>query len=490
MLALDQGTTSSRAIVFDLDGRVVGLGQREFTQHYPRPGWVEHDPLELWETQLVSAREAVETAGISWGQVAAIGITNQRETTVVWDRVTGAPVAPAIVWQCRRTAPLCDQLTAEGWAERVSERTGLVIDAYFSGTKLAWILEHTPDARARAERGELCFGTIDTWLIWKLTGGRVHATDPSNASRTMLYNIHTANWDDELLARLAIPRQILPQVRPSAGHFGQTADCLPVSLPITGVAGDQQAALFGHGCLKPGMAKNTYGTGCFLLMHTGHQPFRSASGLLTTIAWDLGDGPEYALEGSIFIGGAVIGWLRDALGLIPDSAASQALAESVPDNGGVYLVPAFAGLGAPYWDMYARGLIIGLTRGTGRAHLARAALEAIAYQTRDVLAAMQNDAGVPLNTLMVDGGATANHFLMQFQADILGCRVQRPALAEVTALGAANLAAVGLGLRSREELGQTRSSADVFAPRMERATADNLYRNWQRAVERSRTWER
>ncbi|MCS7222344.1 MAG: glycerol kinase GlpK [Anaerolineae bacterium] len=489
-MALDQGTTSSRAIVFDDRGRVIAVAQREFRQIYPQPGWVEHDPEEIWATQLAVAREALARASLQAGDLAGIGITNQRETTIAWDRQTGQPIHNAIVWQCRRTAAMCDMLRARGLAETVRQKTGLVIDAYFSGTKIAWLLEHVPGARQRAERGELAFGTVDTWLIWRLTGGRVHATDYSNASRTMIFNIHTLDWDEELLQELRIPRAMLPEVRPSAGIFGEsTADVLGEAVPIAGVAGDQQAATFGQACFAPGMAKNTYGTGCFLLLNTGERAVPSQRGLLTTIAWGLNGRVTYALEGSIFIAGAAIQWLRDGLGIITNASETETLAGSVRDTGGVYFVPAFVGLGAPYWDAYARGTIVGLTRGTGRPHLVRAALEAICYQTRDVMDAMTADAGVPLHTLRVDGGAVANNLLCQLQADLLGVPVQRPVVTETTALGVAYLAGLAVGVwESQEEIAAQWQVDREFHPQMPASERDRLYAGWQRAVERARGW--
>src|SRR5690606_24989595 len=430
-------TTSSRAILFDREGRVVAVAQQEFRQRYPQPGWVEHDPEEIWATQLATAQQVLNQAGVSPADVAAIGITNQRETTVLWDRTTGKPVAPAIVWQDRRTAGMCDALKAEGAEAVVREKTGLVLDPYFSATKIAWLLDNVPGLRARAERGEIAFGTIDSWLVYRLTGGRVHATDYSNASRTMLLNIHTLAWDDELLALFGrIPKAILPQVLPSSHIYGETDPALlGAPIPIGGIAGDQQAALFGQTCFDAGMAKNTYGTGSFLLLNTGTRPVASRNGLLTTVAWGVGGQVSYALEGSVFVTGAAVQWLRDGLGIIASAAETEALALSVEDTGGVYLVPAFAGLGAPYWDPYARGIPVGITRGTTRAHVVRAALEAIAYQTVDVMQAMEQDAGVPLRALRVDGGAAVNDFLMQFQADLLNVPVERPAVTETTALG-------------------------------------------------------
>lgn len=491
ILALDQGTTSSRAILFDRAGCIVAAAQKEFTQIYPQPGWVEHDALEIWAAQSQVAREAVAKAGADPREIAALGITNQRETTVVWDRRTGQPVHNAIVWQCRRTAAICDELKAvPGMEEYIQENTGLVIDAYFSATKLKWILDNVEGARARAEAGDLLFGTVDTWLIWNLTGGKVHVTDYSNASRTMLFNIHTLDWDEKILARLEIPRSMLPEVRPSSAVYGYTApDILGAELPIAGAAGDQQAALFGQTCFQSGMAKNTYGTGCFMLMHTGQKPVPSNNGLLTTIAWGIGGRVEYALEGSIFIAGAAVQWLRDELRIVKSAGETRELAEKVPDSNGVYVVPAFVGLGAPYWDMYARGAIVGLTRGARAEHIVRATLEAIAYQTRDVLEAMQQDAGLKLRLLKVDGGAAANDFLMQFQADILDVPVERPQTVETTALGAAYLAGLAAGFWSGQEDVAANWLLDRrFEPRMAAAERDKLYRGWRKAVERARAW--
>jgi glycerol kinase len=491
VLALDQGTTSSRAILFDRNARVVSLARREFRQIYPQPGWVEHDPLEIWESQLAVAREAVASAGVTPGQITAIGITNQRETTVVWDRATGAPLHNAIVWQCRRSAPLCDALKAGGWERAVRERTGLVIDAYFSGTKIQWLLEHVPGLRTRAERGEVCFGTVDTWLAWKLSGGRAWVTDYSNASRTMLFNIHQLSWDANLCGALGVPARMLPEVRPSSCRYGHTApDLLGAEVPIAGIAGDQQAALFGQACFAPGMAKNTYGTGCFLLIHTGSRAVASQAGLLTTVAASPVEGvAEYALEGSIFVAGAAIQWLRDGLQVIADSAESEQLAGSVPDTGGVYFVPAFVGLGAPHWDMYARGTILGLTRGSTRAHLVRAALEAIAYQTREVLGAALADADLTLEELRVDGGATANDLLMQFQADVLSTPVVRPVVKETTALGAAYLAGLAVGYwTSREEIARNWAADRRFVPQLDPARREELFAGWRRAVARATGW--
>jgi glycerol kinase len=493
VLALDQGTTSSRAILFDHSGRCVGVVQREFPQIYPRPGWVEHDPMAIWDSQLQVAQEVLARARVQPGQVAAIGLGNQRETTVVWDRATGRPIHNAIVWQCRRTAGICDELKARGLEAEFRGRTGLVLDAYFSATKVKWILDHVPGARDRARRGDLLFGTVDTWLIWNLTGGRVHVTDYSNASRTMLYNIRELAWDPLLLEALDIPAAMLPEVRPSSQVYGATAPGLfgGVEIPIAGDAGDQQAALFGQACFSPGMAKNTYGTGCFLLMHTGARRVESRHGLLTTIAWGIEGQVEYALEGSIFVAGAAIQWLRDELRLISTAAESETLAAAVPDTQGVYLVPAFTGLGSPYWDMYARGTIVGLTRGAGRNHIVRAALEAIAYQARDVLAAMTDDSGITLRTLRVDGGGAPNNFLMQFQADQLGVPVDRPRTTELTALGAGFLAGLAVGFwRDRTELAGTWEVDRTFMPVMDADLRERNYAGWKRAVERARDWER
>ncbi len=491
VLALDQGTTSSRAIVFDHAGAVRAVAQREFEQIFPRPGWVEHDAREIWSSQAGVAAEALARAGLSAADVAAIGITNQRETTVVWDRATGEPVYHAIVWQDRRTSGYCDQLKADGKADLFRRKTGLVLDAYFSGTKLRWILDNVEGARARAEAGELAFGTIDTWLVWQLTGGRRHVTDVSNASRTLLLNIHTGDWDDELLGVLGVPRAVLPQVRASSEVYGETTgDPFERPIPIAGIAGDQQAALFGQVCTRPGMVKNTYGTGCFMLMNTGTEPVASRNNLLTTVAWKIGGQLHYALEGSIFIAGAVVQWLRDGLGLIGSSAEVEALARQVEDNGGVYLVPAFVGLGAPHWDAYARGAVVGLTRGSTKAHLARAALESIAYQTADVIHAMEADAGIRLAELRVDGGATANDLLMQFQADLLGVPVVRPTVPETTALGAAYLAGLATGFwKDLDEIAEQWQIDRTFAPAMDRPQAEALLRRWSKALDRARAWE-
>jgi len=491
ILALDQGTTSSRAIVFDCRGNNVAMVNKEFPQIYPRPGWVEHCPMDIWESQLEVAHAALQKAGIAPSQIAGIGITNQRETTIVWDRVTGEPVYNAIVWQCRRNAPICDELKAKGWAERIREKTGLVVDAYFSGTKVKWILDSVSGLREKAENGEILFGNVDTWLMWKLSGGKVHATDYSNASRTMLFNIHDLDWDDDILGELGIPRAMLPEALPSSTIYGYTEeDVLGASVPLAGDAGDQQAALFGQACYGPGMAKNTYGTGCFMLMNTGDVAVPSKHGLLTTIAWGIDSKVEYALEGSIFITGAAIQWLRDELRIIDSSAQSEEYALQVPDTGGVYVVPAFVGLGAPYWDMYARGTIVGITRGTKREHIIRATLESISYQTRDVLEAMIQDSGIDLQELKVDGGAVGNNFLMQFQADVLGVPVQRPKITETTALGAAYLAGLAVGYwDSQDEIAEMWQIDREFEPSMPEETRNKLYAGWKRAVERAVKWE-
>jgi len=489
VVGVDQGTTGSTVLVLDRRGRTVGRAYSEFTQHYPRPGWVEHDPEEIWRVTLRVLRQACRRARVRARDIAALGIANQRETTVLWDRGSGRPVGRAIVWQDRRTAPLCEALRARGAEELVRRKTGLVLDPYFSGTKLRWLLEHVPRAAERARRGELCFGTIDSWLVWRLTGGRVHATDPTNASRTLLYDINAGSWDGELCHLLEVPEAVLPAVHPSSGEFGRTdASVLGAPVPIAGIAGDQQAALFGQGCVEPGMAKNTYGTGCFLLLHTGARPVASPPGLLTTVACDERGGRAYALEGSVFVAGAAIQWLRDGLGLLRKAADSARLARSVDSTLGVYFVPAFVGLGAPYWDPEARGALIGLTRGTSRAHVVRAALEALAYQTRDVADAMAAAAGGPLRALRVDGGAAANDFLMQFQADILGVPVDRPHVVETTAMGAAFLAGLGSGFwRSQAELGRARRVERRFRPRMRPEAREALYRGWQAAVARVRS---
>ena len=489
IMALDAGTTSNRAILFTADGEIASVAQREFRQIFPRPGWVEHDAEEIWATQLAVAREALAKVGATAADIAAVDITNQRETTVVWNRRTGKPVYNAIVWQCRRTSSFCDSLKAKGLAETIREKTGLFPDAYFSGTKIRWILENVPGARESAAAGDLLFGTVDTWLIWNLTGGRVHVTDYSNASRTMLYNIRTLAWDDEILAELGIPRTMLPEVRPSSAVYGETdAALFGGAIAIGGAAGDQQSALFGQGCFRPGAAKNTYGTGCFLLMNTGDRPVRSQNGLITTIAWGVEGRVEYALEGSVFTAGAAIQWLRDGLGLIAKSSDSEALATSVPDTAGCFVVPAFTGLGAPYWDQYARGAILGLTRGVTRAHLVRATLESLAYQTADVLAAMSADAGVPLAALQVDGGASANNFLMQFQSDITGATVVRPRCIETTAFGAASLAGLAVGFwENRAALDGCRSTDRVFEPAWKASDRETALAAWHAAVARVRS---
>jgi glycerol kinase len=491
IMALDQGTTSSRAIIFDQNGLIKGVTNREFTQIYPKPGWVEHDAMEIWDSQIGVAKEVLSKCGLSVDDIAAIGITNQRETTVVWDKNTGKPVYNAIVWQCRRTAPICDDLKNRGLADKIREKTGLVVDAYFSGTKVKWILDNVEGAREKAEKGELLFGNIDTWLIWNLTGGKVHVTDYSNASRTMLFNIHELDWDDEILKELDVPRAMLPKAMPSSHVYGYTTtEVFGGEVPIAGDAGDQQAALFGHACYSPGMAKNTYGTGCFMLMNTGEKAIASDSGLVTTIAWGVDGKVEYALEGSIFIAGAVVQWLRDELRVLDNAAQSEELATKVDDNNGVYLVPAFVGLGAPYWDMYARGTIVGLTRGAKREHIVRAALESICYQTRDVLEAMQKDSGINLKSLKVDGGAVANNFLMQFQSDILGVPVDRPKVIETTALGAAYLAGLAVGYwKDKDEISAKWQIDNTFKPEMETDKRDGLYKGWKKAVERSLDWE-
>jgi glycerol kinase len=490
ILAFDQGTTSSRAIVFDHNGSIKSIAQKEFTQIFPQPGWVEHDANEIWSTQLGVAAEAITMAGLTVRNIAAIGITNQRETTVVWNKQTGMPVYNAIVWQDRRTAHYCDQLKMQGYQQPVQTKTGFIIDAYFSATKLKWILDNVKGAREMASKGELCFGTIDTWLLWKLTNGLVHATDVSNASRTMLYNIHTLQWDDDLLQLMDIPKTVLPVVRSSSEVYGHTQNILTShNIPIAGIAGDQQAALFGQMCTTAGMVKNTYGTGCFMLMNTGEKPVLSSNNLLTTIAWQVGGKTQYALEGSVFIAGAVVQWLRDGLHLIRSSPEVEALAQKAEDNGGVYFVPAFAGLGAPYWNQHARGTIVGLTRGTTSAHLARAALESIAYQTMDVVNAMHADAGMPVKELRVDGGATANNLLMQFQADILNTPVIRPKITETTALGAAYLAGLAVGYwNNMEEIQQQWQVDTVFAPAAAEAQRAALASNWAKAIKATQVW--
>jgi glycerol kinase len=489
ILALDQGTTSSRAIVFDHAGSIVSVAQKEFPQIFPKPGWVEHDPREIWSSQAGVAAEALMKANVHARDVAAIGITNQRETTLVWDRKTGEPISNAIVWQDRRTAPICDRLKARKLDRVIRRKTGLVIDAYFSATKAQWILENVKGAKARAKAGELAFGTVDSWLVWNLTGGRVHVTDASNASRTMLFDIAKGEWDDELLGIFGVPRSMLPDVRSSSEVYGET-NLLGAPIPIAGIAGDQQAALFGQACTKPGMAKNTYGTGCFMLMNTGTKRISSKNNLLTTVAWRIGDRTEYALEGSIFIAGAVVQWLRDGMQFFRSAPEIEALAASVTDSGGVYLVPAFAGLGAPHWDQYARGTIVGLTRGTTKAHIARAALEAIALQTMDVLGAMEADAGIKLKELRVDGGASANDLLMQLQADLLGVAVVRPKVAETTALGAAYLAGLAVKFwKSQADIARQWQVDKRFAPTMKPPARKRIASGWERALDRAKAWE-
>ena len=491
ILALDQGTTSSRAIVFAADGSIQSVAQKEFQQIFPRAGWVEHDPDEIWASQMGVAIEALGRAKLSARDIAALGITNQRETTIVWDRQTGEPIHNAIVWQDRRTADFCERLKADGVGPTVQNKTGLLIDAYFSASKIRWILDSVPGARDKASAGQLAFGTVDTWLIWKLTGGAEHVTDVSNASRTMLFNIHTLAWDQELLALFGVPSSMLPTVRASSGLYGLTSTSLGLGqVPIAGVAGDQQSALFGQMCNRPGMSKNTYGTGCFLLQNVGTTPTASRNNLVTTVAWQIGGRTEYALEGSVFIGGAVVQWLRDGLGVIRAAADVEPLALSVPDNGGVYLVPAFAGLGAPHWDPFARGTMVGLTRGSNAGHIARAALESIAFQVADLLDAMAADCGIPATELRVDGGAAANNTLMQIQADLLGVPVVRPAVTETTALGAAYLAGLGVGFwTSADDLVGQWQVDRRFEPQMSRDTAQALRARWSAAVERSKAWE-
>ena len=490
MMALDSGTTSNRCILFDRAGRIVSVAQREFTQYFPQPGWVEHDANEIWATLLGVAVEAMQMAGAAAADIAAIGITNQRETTIVWDKATGEPVHHAIVWQCRRTSEYCDELRARGLTARFREKTGLVLDAYFSATKLHWLLENVPSVRERAAKGELLFGTVETWLIWKLTGGRAHVTDYSNASRTMLFNINTLDWDEEILAELNIPRSMLPKPLPTSGLFGTTdTSLLGGEIPITGAAGDQQAALFGQTCFQPGEAKNTYGTGCFLLMNTGEKPVFSQNGLVTTIAWGLGEKVTYALEGSIFVAGAAIQWLRDEMKLIANAAESEAVAQEVADTNGCYVVPAFTGLGAPYWDQYARGAIVGLTRGCNRAHIVRATLDSLTYQTYDVLNAMRADSGIALASLKVDGGASANNYLMQTQADVIGAPVLRPTCVESTAMGAAYLAGLAVGFwRDQAEIRKIWAVDRTFEPQLDAKSRDARLHGWHRAVQRAFDW--
>jgi glycerol kinase len=489
ILALDQGTTSSRAILFNHEGGIVATAQKEFRQIFPKPGWVEHDAQEIWATQAGVAAEVLQTARAKAADVAAIGITNQRETTVVWDRKTGKPVCNAIVWQDRRTASICDKLRAQKLDKLIQRKTGLVVDAYFSATKVQWMLQNVKGLKARAAKGELAFGTIDTWLLWNLTGGKVHATDVSNASRTMLYDIRKGDWDDELLKIFGVPRSMLPEVKDSSGVFGETS-LLGGSIPVAGIAGDQQSALFGQVCTKPGMVKNTYGTGCFMLMNTGTKPIASKNKLLTTVAWRIGGRTEYALEGSVFIAGAAIQWLRDGLGIIKNSADVEALAASVADTGGVYLVPAFAGLGAPHWDAYARGTLVGMTRGTTAAHIARAALEGIALQVMDILKAMEADAGIKLKELRVDGGASVNNLLMQMQCDLLGVPVVRPKVNETTALGAACLAGLAVGFwKNVADIAKHWQMDRKFKPAMKAAARAKITHGWNRALTRAKAWE-
>ncbi|MBQ0144718.1 MAG: glycerol kinase GlpK [Bacteroidales bacterium] len=487
VLALDQGTSSSRAIVFDHEGKACSVSQKEFTQHFPKPGWVEHDPMEIWASEYAVMTEAVATLGLGGNDLAAIGITNQRETTIVWDAATGKPVYNAIVWQDRRTSDFCDSLKADGLTDFIRSKTGLLIDAYFSGTKIRWILDNVPGAREKAERGELRFGTVDSWLVWTLTGGTVHITDVTNASRTMLLNIHTLEWDAELLEILGVPASMMPEVKSCSEVYGQTS-LLGGQVPVSGIAGDQQSALFGQMCTAPGSVKNTYGTGCFLLMNSGTKPIMSRNNLLTTIAWKIGDTVNYALEGSIFVAGSVVQWLRDGLGIIKTSSEVEALASSVPDNGGVYFVPALTGLGAPYWDQYAKGTIVGITRGTTAANIARAALEGIAFQTMDIVAAMEKDAGVSLKELKVDGGASRNNLLMQFQADVIGADVIRPQVTETTALGAAYLAGLAVGYWSGIDEIKTQWKAErVFSPSASEETVKAAKAGWADAIGRTIT---
>ena len=491
IVALDQGTTSSRAIIFDNEQNILGVSQKEFNQIYPKEGWVEHDPMEIWATQYSVLQEVMAKSNITQENIAAIGITNQRETTIVWDKNTGVPVYNAIVWQCRRTADICDKLKSDGYEEYIKENTGLVLDAYFSGTKIKWILDHVEGAREKAEKGDLLFGTVDTWLVWKLTNGKVHVTDYTNASRTMLFNIKTLQWDDKLLEILDIPKQMLPEVKDSSCIYGYAnlGSKGGIRVPISGIAGDQQAALFGQAAFNKGDVKNTYGTGCFLLMNTGENLVQSKNGLLTTIAIGLNGKVQYALEGSVFVGGAVIQWLRDELRIISDSSDTAYFATKVKDNGGVYIVPAFVGLGAPHWDMYARGTIVGLTRGANRNHLIRAALESIAYQTRDVLEAMIDDVGYDINCIKVDGGASQNLFLMQFQSDLVGKKVIKPIITETTALGAAYLAGLAVGYwKDKEEISKLWFASEEFEPKVNEEDRNRYYSKWKKAVERSKDW--
>ena len=492
--ALDQGTTTSRAILFHSRGEIVSKAQYPFRQIFPQPGWVEHDPMEIWATTVRALSEAVDAAHIDPKAIAGVGITNQRETAILWDRRTGQPVYNAIVWQCRRTAEICDRLKADGLGETVTEKTGLLIDAYFSGTKLKWIMDHVPGVRQRAERGELCAGTVDSWLIWNLPGGKAHVPDYSNASRTMLFNNHTLQWDPALCAALDIPMDLLPEPKSNSEVYGHLASGLPgledlAGIPVCGSAGDQQSALFGQACFTPGQAKNTYGTGCFLLMNTGEKRVKSKNNLLTGVAWGIGDKVEYAIEGSAFNAGSVIKWLRDELHMIDNAKRCDELAESVPDANGIYFVPAFTGLGAPYWDMYARGCIVGLTRGVNRAHIARSVLEAIAYQMTDLLEAMEDDSGITFTELRVDGGASVSNILLQIQSDMIRTIVDRPKTVETTALGAAYLAGLAVGYwKDRAEIAQNREIERIFTPQMEKSHRDELYKGWKRAVERSRDW--
>ena len=491
ILSFDAGTTSSRAIIFDKKGQIINVAQKEFQQIYPKAGWVEHDPMEIWASQSGVAREVLEISAIRPDQIVGIGITNQRETTIVWDKNTGKPIYNAIVWQCRRTASYCEKLKEKGWVDKIRDKTGLVLDAYFSATKIAWILDNVEGAREKAERGDLLFGTVDTWLVWNLTRGKVHVTDYSNASRTMLFNIKDLKWDDEILDVLNIPKAMMPEVKDSSCIYGYTDEHTygGARIPIAGIAGDQQAALFGQNCFKPGMVKNTYGTGCFVLMNTGQEMIRSKNGLLTTIAWGLDGKVSYALEGSVFIAGAAIQWLRDELRLVYDSPQSEYYANKIEDTDGVVVVPAFTGLGAPYWDMYARGGIFGLTRGTKREHLVRATLESLAYQSKDVIEAMQDDAKIPLAYLRVDGGASANNFLMQFQADMLDTEVHRPRTLETTSLGAAYLAGLAVGYwKDLDEISKDFSIDRTFKPQMSQEKRDKNYKYWKKAIERSMDW--
>ncbi len=491
IMALDQGTTGSRAIIFNHSGSIISTVSKEFRQIYPKPGWVEHNPREIWSSQIEVTKTALDKAGLEAGDITAIGITNQRETTIVWDKKTGKPVYNAIVWQCRRTAPICDQLKKKGLAKIIQKKTGLVVDAYFSGTKIKWVLDNISEVREKAEKGEVLFGTVDSWLIWNLTKGKTHVTDYSNASRTMLFNIHNLDWDEDILTELDIPREMLPKVLPSSYIYGHTdKEIFGAEILISGDAGDQQAALFGQACYEPGMAKNTYGTGCFILMNTGEKIVPSKNGLLTTIAWGVNGKVEYALEGSIFIGGAVVQWLRDEIGLIKTSKEIEKYALKVKNSHGVYLVPAFVGLGAPYWDMYARGIIIGLTRGAKKEHILRAAEESIAYQSRDVLEVIQKDSGINLKELKVDGGAVRDNFLMQFQSDILGVPVVRPKVAETTALGAAYLSGLAVGFwKNKAEIAAKWKVDREFSPNMDKKTKEKLYKGWKKAVSRSLNWE-